>query len=493
NCAVYEYKKEDGAGMPRQLHNTNRFNGNAPFTHVYLKKVRYGNMTMYKAGDAAPVQFMFETVFDYGEHAEQAPFALEKDWAFRSDAFSEYRAGFEIRNCRLCKRVLLYHYFNELPGGSALVKAQHLQYDNNGADSFTFLRAVVSTGYTKHDDGAYTEKSLPPLHFNYSKYNWNTNVQELPAGSLVHAPVGIDEQQYQFVDLYSEGLNGILTEQAAGWFYKQNEGNGRFTDAQMVIAKPSLNGLSSGKTSIRELEANGIKQLVSWEDEMPGFFELNERGKWEPFENFEHLPNLNLNDRNCRLIDVDGDGQADLLITEDNAFTWYPSLGKKGFGKPSKTCKTFDEEKGPAIVFADTTQTIFLAGMTGSGLTDIVRIRNGETCYWPNLGYGRFGAKVSMDHAPVFDQPDQFNSASIRLADIDGSGTPDIIYLGNKGITIWFNQQGNRFAVEPKCIAAVADGAKPASCTVTDLLGTGMPCLVWSSPLPQHQQAPLRF
>ena len=58
-----------------------------------------------------------------------------------------------------------------------------------------------------------------------------------------------------------------------------------------------------------------------------------------------------------------------------------------------------------------------------------MRIRNGEVCYWPNLGYGRFGAKVTMDDAPWFDAPDQFDQRRIRLADIDGSGTTDIIYL----------------------------------------------------------------
>ncbi len=51
-------------------------------------------------------------------------------------------------------------------------------------------------------------------------------------------------------------------------------------------------------------------------------------------------------------------------------------------------------------MFSDAAQSIYLADMNGDGLTDIVRIRNGEVCYWPNLGYGRFGAKVSMDRAP---------------------------------------------------------------------------------------------
>lgn len=65
-------------------------------------------------------------------------------------------------------------------------------------------------------------------------------------------------------------------------------------------------------------------------------------------------------------------------------------------------------------------------------MTDIVRIRNAEVCYWPNLGYGKFGAKVTMDNAPIFNYPDSFNPDYLRLADIDGSGTSDIIYLGRE-------------------------------------------------------------
>jgi hypothetical protein len=96
--------------------------------------------------------------------------------------------------------------------------------------------------------------------------------------------------------------------------------------------------------------------------------------------------------------------------------------------------QALDEEKGPRIVFADGTQSIYLADLSGDGLTDLVRIRNGEVCYWPNLGYGRFGAKVTMDNAPWFDNPDQFDHKRIRLADIDGSGTTDIIYLHRDGV-----------------------------------------------------------
>ena len=77
---------------------------------------------------------------------------------------------------------------------------------------------------------------------------------------LVHAPVGFDEQQYQFTDLFNEGLSGILTEQANGWYYKHNLGDGNFEQAKLVSPKPSFAGL--GQLQLADLDADGGKQLV---------------------------------------------------------------------------------------------------------------------------------------------------------------------------------------------------------------------------------------
>ena len=123
-------------------------------------------------------------------------------------------------------------------------------------------------------------------------------------------------------------------------------------------------------------------------------------------------------------------------------------------------------------MFADGTDTIFLADMSGDGLTDIVRVRNGEICYWPNLGYGRFGAKVTMDRAPRFDREDAFDPKRIRLADIDGSGTADILYVGRDGVRVWFNQSGNACSA-PTLLAvfpaadALHSRCRPSICSAT--------------------------
>jgi hypothetical protein len=175
----------------------------------------------------------------------------------------------------------------------------------------------------------------------------------------------------------------------------------------------------------------------------PGFYERTLDEHWETFRPFMSLPNLAWGDPHLKFVDLTGDGHADILMSEDAVFCWHPSLAEDGFGPEERVRQPWDEEKGPWLVFADAEYSIYLADLSGDGLTDLVRIRNGEVCYWPNLGYGRFGAKVTMDQAPCFDPPDLFDPRRLQLADIDGSGTTDIIYLGRDGVHLYFNQSGN--------------------------------------------------
>src|SRR5262249_9635438 len=198
-----------------------------------------------------------------------------------------------------------------------------------------------------------------------------------------------------------------------------------------------------GRQEIMDLAGDGRKYLVQFGETVSGYYARNDEAEWEPFMPFPAMPTISFHDPNLRHVDLDGDGHADVLITEDEVFVWDASRAREGFGPAQFIRKSGDEEKGPTLVFADGTESIYLADMTGDGLTDLVRMRNGEVSYWPNLGYGRFGAKVTMDAAPVFDHPEHFDHKRIRLADIDGSGPTDVLYLGRHGVTFWLNQAGN--------------------------------------------------
>jgi RHS repeat-associated protein len=489
NCFVLEYKAENFDNVPNQLFDLNRLNNLTKITNVYLKSIKYGNQESFLKNSNP--KYLLELVLDYGEHDLNNPQPGDNGlWANRLDPYSNYKSGFEIRTYRLCQRLLMFHNFVELGNTPCLVKTLELAY--NSSETFTFLVSTTLKGFIRKSDGTYTFKSFPPLVFNYQPLSWNTQINTISTENIVNAPIGIDNKNFEWIDLYGEGISGILTEQANALFYKSNLGNGTFTPADLVAPKPSFAGLIAGALQFQDIEANGIKSLVSYEAE--GYFELNEEDEWLPFQNFNNNPILHWGDPNLKMLDLNGDGQADVLITEDEVFTWYAANGKEGFETAQKVHKPRDEEKGANIVFAynDPIQSIVLADMSGDGLSDIVRIRNGEIVYWPNLGYGNFGAKVTMGNAPLFDHIDTFNPSYLKLADIDGSGTTDIVYLGKDSFKVYFNQSGNSFSSE-KIIDPFPKIDLTVNVSFIDLLGNGTNCLTWSSPLPNNAQNPLEY
>ena len=269
------------------------------------------------------------------------------------------------------------------------------------------------------------------------------------------APAGIDAQNYRFVDLDGEGIAGILTAAASpapGLYYKRNLGGGPFAAAEPLPAQPSLQSIA-GDVQLLSLNADGRLDVASLSGPAPGFFERTRNFGWAPFATFPSLPNIDFTARGVHLLDVDGDGLTDILVAEDDVFVWYSSLSRSGYGPPNRVTQAHDEDRGAVVLTTDDYETIFLADMSGDGLSDLVRIRNGEVCYWPNLGYARFGAKIAMQSAPMFDTPDLFDPRRIRLGDIDGTGVTDIVYLSRQGAVVYFNRPvtGGRRASRSRC------------------------------------------
>ena len=79
---------------------------------------------------------------------------------------------------------------------------------------------------------------------------------------------------------------------------------------------------------------------------MPGFYERTSERGWRPFRPFRSQPDISWDDPDLRLVDLDGDGLADVLITGDDAFTWYPSLGYEGFGPARRACQPMGRGAG---------------------------------------------------------------------------------------------------------------------------------------------------
>ena len=495
NTIAYEYLAESGDGVDTgQAHERHR-TPRQRTANRYLKRIRYGNRTstLTAPEPESDDDWLFEVVLDYGDHDPDTPApAATRPPAVRAHPFSTYRAGFEIRAYRLCQRVLMFHHLPEEPGvgTGCLVRSTDLSYADRGPAG-EFLAAVTHRGY-RRTGGGYRSASYPPLEFGYTTAGQTGEIHEIGPDGVANLPAGSAAAGHRWVDLDGDGIAGVLAAGPFGWYYVPNLGEGRLGGLRDIPGMPSPALPAPARPRLLDLDGDGRLEVLTVAGGTAGRLSRTADGGWQPWRPLPYPPALDLDDPDVQLADLDGDGLADLLVTEGEVLTWYPSLGGAGFGAGITVPAGADEDSGPRLLLSDGTSSAHLADMSGDGLSDLVRIRNGEVSYYPNLGYGRFGARIAMDGAPWFDTGELFDPRRLLLADVDGSGVTDLLYLAPDGVRVHRNDAGNGFA-PPETLPGLPPVDAMDSVETVDVLGAGTACLVWSSSHPDDSRRPLRY
>ncbi|MGV1003416.1 MAG: SpvB/TcaC N-terminal domain-containing protein [Candidatus Nanopelagicales bacterium] len=510
NVVAYQYRADDGVEADlAKPSEANRGPATDPRRRVnrYLKSIRYANRLplldpagrrprFLRPAQIEAAEWLFELVLDYGEHDSDAPTPDDAgDWSFRADPHATHRPGFEVRTTRLCQRFLMFHHIPETPeapGYDGLVNSVELTYASE-VDPTSVRRPIYSqlVSVTKHgyrrDGAGYVQRSLPPLELAYSEPEIDRTVREYAGEDLPAGLVGLE-----WTDLHGEGIPGLLLQSPGSWYYRRNLSPltapaARFQSPAAVPSRPSV----AVGAQVLDLAGDGLPDVVNFDGPLAGLYEHDADEGWDEFRPFPSPLQISSREPALRLADLTGDGRADALISAGSELWWYPALGEAGFGPQQRVLLPADAEAAPQVDLADGRGGYQLADLDGDGLADLVRIANGEISYWPSLGYGRFGARVVMDHSPTFDTPDQFDARRVRLADVDGSGTTDLIYLHRQGVRLYFNQSGNGWAEPVELAFPALDDASEVA--VLDLLGTGTAALVWSTPLEAAAGRGLRY
>ena len=116
--------------------------------------------------------------------------------------------------------------------------------------------------------------------------------------------------------------------------------------------------------------------------------------------------------------------------------------------------------------------------MTGDGLQDIVLVYDGNIEYWPNLGHGRWGKRISMQNCPRF--PYSYDPKRILIGDVDGDGAVDLVYVDDRKVLLWINQSGNRWS-DPIGIQGTPPVSDVDAVRLADMLGTGISGVLWTT------------
>jgi len=461
----------------------------------FLSRVSYGNfradadLYLWETDRLNAVQWHFELVFDYGERStgyQDKPDYEGQQWLARDDGFSSFAYGFELRTERLCRQVLMFHRFPaEWGAGPILVRRLLLDYRQT-ALGYHQLSAAHDQAF---DDDSMPAESRPPVEFSYSEF-------KLPDESYAWQPwlnmPGLDEAQgYQLVDLYGEGLPGVLYRNGTAWYYREplrakaNTNEVTYGQWRALPRTPVADTGSPMRPSLVDLTGDGRLDWVIGQPGFSGFFSLGPDRNWSDFATLKHLPTEFFNPQG-QLADVTGEGLIDLALVGPRSVRLYANQRENGFTPASEVPRDEDDDALPIFSTARSEWVAF-SDVLGSGQQHLVRIRHNEVKCWPNLGRGRFGKGI------VLGSPDlayeSFDPSRIRLADLDGSGAADLIYLQTNQVLIFMNRCGAGF------VSPVALPWPPGLCydglcqvSIADLQGLGCSSLVFSAPHrgPQH-------
>ena len=369
NRIVYEYERDMGAA------DNHRWN------QLYLKTIRYIDF----ADSASTEQFLISVEFFYED---------------RPDSFSDYRASFEIRTTRRCKRIEIRTHEK----ANVLARSYEFIYLDERTDLPELATLVppnkaslLSRMRIAGRAGEQTEE-LPPLEFGYTRFEprgrkfFPLTGSELPAFSLAHPNL-------ELADLFGTGLPDIF-EMSGTVRYWRNLGDGRFDLPRDMRTAPA--GLQLADAGVQLLDANGdgrIDLLVT-SPEISGYFPMRFEGEWDrrSFKRYRQAPSFNLKDPEVKLLDLDGDGVTDALRSGERLEAFFNDP-EKGWTKTRRI-----ERKAlmdfPNVNFSD--PRVKWGDMSGDGLQDIVLIHDGVCVYWPNLGYGDWGKPIYMRNSPRF-------------------------------------------------------------------------------------------
>ncbi len=434
NRIEYEYEADRGDEGPHR------------WNQPQLKQIRYADYV----DSSGEIKFLVTVTFNYEP---------------RLDPFSEYRPGFEIRTTQRCREIVIETHAD----ADRKVRTYQFVYQGDTLNGVSLINQIRVVGH----EGDKNEE-LPPLEFGYTRFEpQRRDLISLQGNDL--PPRSLANPDTELVDLFGNGLPDILEMNGTARYWR-NLGAGQFDLPRIMRDAPPYSLADSGVQMI-DADGNGLSDLLVTTDRLAGYYPLRFGGLWDrkSFHPYQTAPSFNLKDPEVKLVDLDGNGVTDAIRSGSRLECFFndPDDGWKSDNTKWVERRTLTDF--PNINFSDS--RVKWADLSGDGLQDIVLVYDGNIEYWPNLGRGNWGARVSMRHCPRF--PYGYDPKRTLIGDVDGDGLAELVYVDDTKVTLWINQSGNSWS-DPIEILGTPPVSDMDAVRLVDLLGTGVGGVLWS-------------
>ena len=398
---------------------------------------------------------------------------------------SDHRAGFEVRTAKRCISIEIYSNPDALPQDkltiNQLTRSYHFKYIDqlsleqrqvlnikSPQNGLSYLHQIEVIG---HNNGK--TETLPAPRFSYSTFDPEQR-KFTPLDDTNLPTQSLSDPDLELLDLFGNGLPDLLETKGVIRYWR-NLGDGNFDMPRIMKEAPTGFNLSTAGVQLLDANGDGRPDLMVSNHQVNGYFSSEAGALWDrhSFQPYRTAPSFSLQDTQVKLIDLNGDGITD-AIRSGSRFELFYNDPDNGWSETQQIPRK-DLKYIPNVNFAD--QRVKWADMSGDGLTDIVLLHDGNIEYWPYQGYGQWGRRVHMHNSPRF--PYGYDPQRLYLGDIDGSGNADLIYVEHGKVTLWLNQAGKGWS-NPIIINGTPPVTNPAAIRLVDLYGSGVSGLLWT-------------
>jgi len=468
----------------------------------------------------------------------------------RPDQVSSYRRGWETHALMRLAGIDIASKIFE--GGVSsprqLVRRFHLSYD--GSSHLSLLGAVQVEGRCATPVAEDAAESLPdttgcprlpPMTFGYSRVEGHDTRGNQVASTLAgfepfdervrsmdaSPPHSLDETLSTLWDINSDALPDVLVTAPHLFNGKHGvyfNGAGGRKDAFGAARSITVDGvigddanvlkLTNSNISPQDLDGDGTvdllhmpraKKYATYTPRLLGTEwhwvgrAIETAGQQDPKIDFT------TDARNTRVMDVNGDGLVDVVVSSSTEMETFLSLGRypggdgqfgQGTWLSASTASISTEPITSCIPWSAQPvrlgdADIRIADMNGDGLPDIVRVRPGDVRYWPGRGNGMWGTgrsddcpsgtfaqnrQVAMETSPRFGV---VQGTSLLFEDVNGDGLADLVEIRLDAVDIYLNVDGVGWTERHVISNTPAHAAYSNRVRLIDINGSGTPDILW--------------